>query len=114
MNISISLLSIIVLHLSILAFAFKKSHSLLKQIVPMHLIPIAFCLITTITYLFKEELSPGFIQINIRNTVVVVNIPECLLIITLIITFFSIVISWSVIFNFLDEIAAVKMLKRSK
>ncbi len=106
MNISISLLSVIVLHLSILIFAFKESHPLLKQIVPLYFIPIGFCLITTITYLFKKELSS--IQINIYNTVVVANIPKCLLIITSIITFLIIIISWGIIFKFLDKINAEK------
>lgn len=103
MDVSISLLSVIVLHLSILVFAFKEYYSLLKRIVPLYFFPILFCLITTTTYLFKKELSS--IQVNIYDIIVVINIPKCLLITSIIVTFLIIFISWIIIFNFLDDIA---------
>ena len=106
MDVSISLLSVIVLHLSILVFAFKEYYSLLKQIVPLYFFPILFCLITTTTYLFKKELSS--IQINIYNIIIVINIPKCLLIISIIVTFLIILISWIIIFNFLGKIIKKK------
>jgi len=106
MDVSISLLSVIVLHLSILVFAFKEYYSLLKQIVPLYFFPILFCLITTTTYLFKKELSS--IQINIYNIIIVINIPKCLLIISIIVTFLIILISWIIIFNFLGKIVKKK------
>ena len=106
MNVSISLLGVIVLHLSILVFAFKDYYPLLRQIVPLYFFPIVFCLITTITYLFKKELSS--IQINIYNAIVVANIPKCLLITTLLITFLIVYISWRIIFKFLDGISEIE------
>ncbi len=102
MDVSISLLSVIVLHLSILVFAFKEYYSLLKQIVPLYFFPILFCLITTTTYLFKNELSS--IQVNIYDIIVVINIPKFLLITSIIVTFLIIFISWIIIFNFLGKI----------
>jgi len=102
MNVSISLLSVIVLHLSILVFAFKEYYSLLMRIVPLYFFPILFCLITTTTYLFKKELSS--IRINIYDIIVVINIPKCLLITSIIITLLIIFISWIIIFNFLGNI----------
>ena len=110
MDVSISLLSVIVLHLSILVFAFKEYYSLLKQIVPLYFLPILFCLITTITYLFKKELSS--IQINIYDIIVVTNIPKCLLTTSIIITFLIIFISWIIIFKFLGDIAKRKEMSK--
>lgn len=106
MDVSISLLSVIVLHLSILVFAFEKYYPLLKRIVPLYFFPILFCLITIITYLFKKELSS--IQINIYNIIVITNMPKCLLTTSIIITFLIIFISWIIIFNFLDDITKKK------
>lgn len=103
MDVSISLLSVIVLHLSILVFAFRKYYSLLKQIVPLYFFPIFFCLITATTYLFKKELSS--IQINIYDIIIVINVPKYLLIISIIVTFLIILISWIIIFNFFGKIA---------
>jgi hypothetical protein len=111
MDVSISLLSVIVLHLSILVFAFKKYYSLLKRIVPLYFFPISFCLITTITYLFKKELSS--IQINIYDIIVITNIPKCLLTTSIIITFSIMFISWIIIFNFLDDITKRKEMNNS-
>ena len=108
MDVSISLLGVIVLHLSILVFAFKEYYSLLKQIVPLHFLPILFCLITTITYLFKKELSS--IQINIYDIIAIINIPKYLLIISIIITFSIIFISWIIIFKFFNDIAKKKQI----
>ena len=106
MDISISLLSVIVLHLSILVFAFKEYYSLLKQIVPLYFFPISFCLITTTTYLFKKELSS--IQVNRGGAVSVIDITKCLLITSIIVTFLIIFISWIIIFNFLGKIEKKK------
>jgi len=103
MDVSMSLLSVIVLHLSILVFSFKKYSSLLRKIVPLYFYPILFCLITTTTYLFKRKLSS--IQINIYKIIVVINIPKSLLIISIIVTFLIILISWYIILKFLGDIA---------
>lgn len=106
MDVSISLLSVTVLHLSILVFAFKKYDSLLKKMVPLYFSPIFFCLITTITYLLKKELNHK--EISIYGVIVVTNIPRCLLIISIVITFLAMLISWIIIFNFLGELAKKK------
>ena len=108
MDVSMSLLSVTILHLSILVFAFKQYYSLLKQIVPLYFLPILFCLITTITYLFKKELSS--IQIHIYDIIVIINIPKYLLIISIIITFLIIFISWIIILKFFSAIAKKKQI----
>jgi len=105
MNISIALLTALVLHLTILVFTIdiKKYYKLVELVVPVHFLPILLCIITTLTYLFEKEL--GLFQLNINNMAICLNnIPKYLLALTLITTIISIRQSWIIVFSFFDEI----------
>lgn len=105
MNISIALLTVVILHLTILAFSvnLKEYYPLMKLIVPIHFISILLCLITTIAYLFEEEL--GLIQFDIYNiSICFNNIPKYLLTISLIVTSVIIWKSWLIVLAFFEEI----------
>ena len=104
MNLSIALLSIIILHLSILTVAIKEYYMLAELIIPIHFPPILLCIITTLAYLFEKELS--LIQLNINNmSICLNNIPKYLLSLTLIMIFICIVQSWTIMFAFFGEIS---------
>ena len=105
MNISIALLTVVILHLTILAFSvnLKEYYPLMKVIVPIHFISISLCLITTIAYLFEKEL--GLIQFDIYNiSICFNNIPKYLLTISLIVTSLIIRKSWLIVLDFFEEI----------
>jgi len=106
MNISIALLTVLILHLTILVntIDIKKYYKLVELVVPVHFLPILLCIITALAYLFEKELS--LFQFNINNMAVCLNnIPKYLLSLTLIITIISILKSWIIVFSFFDEIS---------
>jgi len=98
MNISIALLSALLINLTllVLAIGFKKHFDLVREIVEFHLPSIILCLITALAYLFKKELS--FYLIDIKN------IPKYLLSLTFIFATYSIVKSWKHSFKFFKVI----------
>jgi len=106
MNISIALLTAVILHLTLLTFSvdLKKYYPLMRLIVPIHFISILLCLITTIAYLFEKEL--GLIQLDICNrSICFSDMPKYLLTISLIITILVIRKSWNIVLAFFDEIS---------
>ena len=104
MNISVALLTVIILHLTILVFSIKEYYKLVELIVPIHFLPILLCIITTLAYLFENELS--LIQLNINNMAICLNIiPKYLLSLTLIIIIINIRKSWIIVFEFFDVIS---------
>lgn len=96
MNISIALLSALLINLTllVLAIGFKRHFELVREIVEFHLPSIILCLITALSYLFKKELS--FFLVDIKN------IPKYLLSLTFIFAIYSIVRSWKYSFKFFE------------
>lgn len=104
MNNSISLLTVVILHLTILVFSIKEYLMLIKLIILIHLLPIFLCIITTLAYLFEKELS--LFQLNINNMAICLNnVPKYLFALTLIIVFMFIRQSWIIVLEFFDEIS---------
>ncbi len=96
MAISISLLSALLFHLTIivLAIGIVEYYELIKEIIYLHMPSIILCLVTAIAYLFKKELNPLLFDVR--------NIPETLLYITFISAILSIIRSWITVFQFFD------------
>jgi len=105
MNVSIALLSALLINLTllVLAIGLKKHYALVEEIVEIHLPSIVLCLITALAYLFKKELS--FFLVDIKN------IPKYLLSLTFIFAIWSIVKSWKHSFNFFRIIEEEKKQK---
>lgn len=93
MNISIALLSALLVHLTLLVLAIniRRYFVLVKQIVEFHLPSIILCIITALAYLFEKELNCLLVDIK--------NIPKYLLSLTFIFTIYSIIRSW--VYSFL-------------
>lgn len=105
MNISIALLTAVILHLTILALSIdlEKYPLLMKLILPIHFITIFLCLITATAYLYEEKL--GLVQFDIYNiSICFNNIPKYLLTISLILTSVTIWKSWIIALEFYEEI----------
>lgn len=96
MNISISLLSALLFHLTILVLAIgiKEYYELIKEVIYLHMPSIILCLITAIAYLFRKELNPLLFDIG--------NIPDLLLYLTFLLAILTIVRSWVAVFQFFD------------
>ncbi|MBA7491572.1 hypothetical protein ES702_02120 [subsurface metagenome] len=104
MNNSIALLTVVILHLTILVLSIKEYSLLVRLVIPMHFLPIFLCIITTLAYLFEKELS--LFQLNIINMAICFNnIPKYLFALTLIIIFMVMRRSWIIVFAFYDEIS---------
>jgi len=107
MNNSIALLTVVILHLTILVLSIKEYFLLVKLIIPMYFLPISLCMITTLAYLFEKELS--LFQLNINNMAICLNnIPKYLFALTVILVFIVIRQSWIIVFAFYDEISKGK------
>jgi len=98
-NTSIYLLSGLLIHLTLVINFIATDPEFIKIIIKFHTVPIILCLITAMAYLFNEELNSLF---NIKN------IPRYLMLITFLITTFSLINSWKNIFSFFDELSKSK------
>ena len=90
MDLSISLLSALLLHLTLLVLAIniKKYFELVKKIVYLHLPSIILCLVTSSAYLYNEELN--LLLSKTKDIPKDLNIPRYLLFFTFIYTISSV------------------------
>lgn len=105
MNIAIALLSALILHLTltflVLSLDIEGFYPLIKLVVPIHFLPIFLCLITSLAYLYEEELS--LLHLDSRYIDIFINnMPKYLLSISLIISIIYLRKCWIIIFGYLD------------
>ncbi|MBA7490311.1 hypothetical protein ES702_00848 [subsurface metagenome] len=93
-NTSIYLLTGLLIHLTLVIKFVITDPEFTIIIIKFHIMPITLCLITAIFYLFDKEIS------SLLN---IINISRYLMLITLIITGFSLFKIWNNIFGFLSN-----------
>ena len=108
MDISISLLSALLVHLTLLVLAIniKKYFELVRKIVYLHLPSIVLCLLTSSAYLYKKELD--LLLSKIEDMPQCLNIPKYLLFFTFMYTISSIIRSWISVFQFFTNIPEIE------
>ena len=105
MNIAIALLSVLILHLTILVLSIdiKLFYRLIKLVVPIHFLPMLLCLLTSLAYLFEKELSLFHLDIRFID-IVINNMPKYLLSMSLILSIINLRKCWIIVFEFFDAI----------